>query len=368
MRMTGADAILRSLEAEGVEVAFGLPGGAILPTYDAFARGTTSCVTCSRATSRAPATWPRATRARPGESASRSPPPAPAPRTSSRRSPTPGWTRPARLHHGAGATAPDRHRRVPGVRHHRHHDPDRQALVARAGRRRVPQVLKAAFHVARTGRCGPVLVDVPRDVQEAELDFEYPDEVDLPGWKPPKRGHPRRSSSPRRRSPRREADALRGRRRAQRRRLRRAARAGRDRPAAGRHDADGEERLPRDARAALRLAGHARPEVVEPGHQQLRRARRRRRALRRPRHRQARRLRARRDRDPPRHRLGRDRKAAAGRHSRRRPAEAGPRRPRRERPPAPGGRSGARRTEPGCSSSPTGARSSRCATARTATR
>src|SRR2546430_2211038 len=40
MRMNGADAILRSLEAEGVDVVFGLPGGAILPLYDAFARGT----------------------------------------------------------------------------------------------------------------------------------------------------------------------------------------------------------------------------------------------------------------------------------------------------------------------------------------
>ena len=40
MRTTGADAILRSLEAEGVEVMFGIPGGAILPTYDAIARGT----------------------------------------------------------------------------------------------------------------------------------------------------------------------------------------------------------------------------------------------------------------------------------------------------------------------------------------
>jgi acetolactate synthase-1/2/3 large subunit len=48
----------------------------------------------------------------------------------------------------------------------------------------LPQAIKSAFHVARTGRCGPVLVDVPRDVQEAELDFEYPDEVDLPGWRP----------------------------------------------------------------------------------------------------------------------------------------------------------------------------------------
>ena len=41
MRMTGGDAILRCLEAEGVEVMFGIPGGAIMPTYDAMARGTT---------------------------------------------------------------------------------------------------------------------------------------------------------------------------------------------------------------------------------------------------------------------------------------------------------------------------------------
>ena len=40
-RMLGSDAILRSLEAEGVDVMFGIPGGAILPTYDAIARGTT---------------------------------------------------------------------------------------------------------------------------------------------------------------------------------------------------------------------------------------------------------------------------------------------------------------------------------------
>ena len=39
--MNGADALLRSLEAEGVDTVFGIPGGAILPTYDALARGTT---------------------------------------------------------------------------------------------------------------------------------------------------------------------------------------------------------------------------------------------------------------------------------------------------------------------------------------
>ena len=41
MQMNGADALLRSLEAEGVDTVFGIPGGAILPTYDALARGTT---------------------------------------------------------------------------------------------------------------------------------------------------------------------------------------------------------------------------------------------------------------------------------------------------------------------------------------
>ena len=40
-KMLGSDAILRSLEAEGVDVMFGIPGGAILPTYDSIALGTT---------------------------------------------------------------------------------------------------------------------------------------------------------------------------------------------------------------------------------------------------------------------------------------------------------------------------------------
>jgi acetolactate synthase-1/2/3 large subunit len=55
----------------------------------------------------------------------------------------------------------------------------------------VPRVFKEAFHVARTGRPGPVLVDFPRDVQTAELDFEYPEKVDLPGYRPVHSGHPK---------------------------------------------------------------------------------------------------------------------------------------------------------------------------------
>jgi acetolactate synthase-1/2/3 large subunit len=55
----------------------------------------------------------------------------------------------------------------------------------------IPLVMKDAFHIARTGRPGPVLVDVPRDVQAAKLDFRYPEKVDLPSYRPTRSGHPR---------------------------------------------------------------------------------------------------------------------------------------------------------------------------------
>jgi len=53
----------------------------------------------------------------------------------------------------------------------------------------LPEVMKEAFHIARTGRPGPVLIDIAKDAQTAEVDFEYPEEVDLPGYKPTIRGH-----------------------------------------------------------------------------------------------------------------------------------------------------------------------------------
>ena len=46
----------------------------------------------------------------------------------------------------------------------------------------LPRVLKEAFYIASTGRPGPVLVDIAKDVFEKELDFEYPDSVHLRGY------------------------------------------------------------------------------------------------------------------------------------------------------------------------------------------
>ncbi len=135
MKMNGADAILRSLEAEGVEVMFGLPGGAILPLYDASTP--LVCIT--------------------------------------------GQVRSFLIGTDAFQECDITGITIPIVKH--------SWLVQDV--EELPHVIKAAFHVASTGRCGPVLVDVPRDVQEAEFEFSYPAEVTLPGWKPPRRGNAR---------------------------------------------------------------------------------------------------------------------------------------------------------------------------------
>ncbi len=53
----------------------------------------------------------------------------------------------------------------------------------------IPRILKEAFHIAKTGRPGPVLIDIPKDVQESLIDFEYPSKVDLKGYRPTYKGH-----------------------------------------------------------------------------------------------------------------------------------------------------------------------------------
>ena len=191
MKMTGADAILRSLEAEGVDVAFGLPGGAILPTYDAFAKGSTVRHVLARHEQGAGHMAEGYARAsgRVGVAIATSGPGATnlvTPIADAWMDSTPlvcitGQVRSHLIGTDAFQECDITGITIPIVKH--------SWLVGDV--REIPEVIKAAFHVARTGRCGPVLVDIPRDVQEAEIDFAYPDHVDLPGWRPPHRVHRR---------------------------------------------------------------------------------------------------------------------------------------------------------------------------------
>jgi acetolactate synthase I/II/III large subunit len=187
----GADAVLRSLEAEGVEVVFGLPGGAILPIYDALARETSLRHVLARHEQGAGHMAEGYARAsgRVGVAFATSGPGATnlvTPIADAWMDSTPlvcvtGQVRSFLIGTDAFQECDIVGVTTPIVKHSwLVQDPEE-----------IPHVMKAAFHVARTGRCGPVLVDIPRDVQEAAVDFRYPDQVDLPGWRPPTRGHAR---------------------------------------------------------------------------------------------------------------------------------------------------------------------------------
>ena len=188
--MLGSDAILRSLEAEGVEVAFGIPGGAILPTYDAFARGSTVRHVLTRHEQGAGHMAEGYARAsgKPGVAIATSGPGVTnlvTPIADAWMDSTPlvcitGQVRSSLIGTDAFQETDATGITLPIVKH--------SWLVQDV--EELPHVLRAAFHVARTGRPGPVLVDIAKDVQETEFDFEYPDSVELPGWRPPEKVHP----------------------------------------------------------------------------------------------------------------------------------------------------------------------------------
>ncbi len=54
----------------------------------------------------------------------------------------------------------------------------------------LPRILKEAFYIARSGRPGPVLVDLPKDIQDAKAPFEYPETIDIVSYRPVVKGHP----------------------------------------------------------------------------------------------------------------------------------------------------------------------------------
>ena len=123
----------------------------------------------------------------------------------------------------------------------------------------IPRTVAEAFHIASTGRPGPVLVDVAKDAMQAQTTFRWPTELHLPGYRPVTRPHAKQVREAARLilESRRPVLYVGGgviRARASQG----AARAGRADRHPGRDDADGARRVPRQPPAAPRHARHAR--------------------------------------------------------------------------------------------------------------
>ena len=315
-QITGAQSLVRSLESAGVEVVFGIPGGAILPALRPVVRLAASG-TSSSATSRAPATRPRATRWPPAGSVSAWPPPAPARPTSSRpiadayMDSVPmvaitGQVPSAAIGTDAFQEADIRGITMPITKHN--------YLVTDPAD--IPRTIAEAFHIASTGRPGPGPRRRLQGRAAGDDDLRLADvgrPAGLPAGDPPAQQAGPRGGPPDRRG--QAPGAVRRRRRHQGPGVGGAARAGRAHRHPGRHHADGARRVPGQPPAAPGHARHARH--GRRGHRAAedRPAHRPRCPLRRPGHRQARHLRPGRRRHPRRHRPGRDRQEPHGRRA-----------------------------------------------------
>ncbi|MFM9125187.1 MAG: thiamine pyrophosphate-binding protein, partial [Actinomycetota bacterium] len=182
-RMNGAEAIIRSLEAEGVDICWGIPGGAILPLYDAFMACEHTVqhvlVRHEQGAGHMAQGYARAT-GKVGVCIATSGPGATnlvTPIADAFLDSTPlvaitGQVPTHLIGTDAFQEADITGIVMPIVKH--------SFLVQTV--EDIPKAMKAAFHIARSGRPGPVLVDIPKDLQLTEFDFAWPDEIDLPGY------------------------------------------------------------------------------------------------------------------------------------------------------------------------------------------
>ncbi|MGQ9887377.1 MAG: biosynthetic-type acetolactate synthase large subunit [Aggregatilineales bacterium] len=188
MLLSGAEIIMECLLREGVEVMFGYPGGAILPTYDAMTKYPQIhhvLVRHEQGAAHMADGYARAT-GRVGVAIATSGPGATNLITgiaTAMMDSSPIVCITGQVPRGAIGTDAFQETDVTGVslpvtKHN--------YLVADVNE--LAYTIREAFHIARTGRPGPVLIDVPKDVQIEKTEFIYPEgEIVLPGYRPPAR-------------------------------------------------------------------------------------------------------------------------------------------------------------------------------------
>jgi acetolactate synthase-1/2/3 large subunit len=190
MKLTGAQALIKSLEMEGVEVMFGLPGGAILPVYDPLIDSSIRhiLVRHEQGAGHMASGYAHAT-GRPGVAMVTSGPAATnivTPLCDAYMDSVPFVCITGQVPYRVIGTDAFQEADTVGItmpvtKHN--------WLVTDA--RDIPRIVREAFHVATTGRPGPVLIDFPKDIANASMEWYWPDKVDLPGYKPNVKGHPR---------------------------------------------------------------------------------------------------------------------------------------------------------------------------------
>ena len=237
---------------------------------------------------------------------------------------------PAGLHHRPGADLADRLRRLPGMRHGRHHAALHQAQLAGEGRQRPgPRSSTRPSTSPRPAVPGPVVVDIPKDVQFATGTYAPPQTAPRTSYQPKVQGDlDKIKAAVELMATRQAADHLYRRRRHQFRPGGQpsAARTGRPDRLPDHLDADGARRLSGLGQELARHARHARHLRSQHGDARLRRHDLHRRALRRPHHRPAQCVLAEFEEDPHRHRSVVDQQERARRradHRRCRPRAGG---------------------------------------------
>jgi acetolactate synthase I/II/III large subunit len=183
MELTGAQALIKSLEMVGTEVIFGLPGGCILPAYDPLLESPIRhiLVRHEQGAGHMAEGYAHVT-GRPGVALVTSGPAATnlvTPLCDAYMDSIPMVAITGQVPTGAIGTDAFQECDTVGITRSvtKHNE-----LVMRA--QDLPRIVAEAFHIATTGRPGPVLIDVPKDVLMNTMEWYWPDTVDLAGYRP----------------------------------------------------------------------------------------------------------------------------------------------------------------------------------------
>src|SRR5688572_26046026 len=194
-QLNGGQALIRSLELEGVEVMFGLPGGAILPVYDPIIDSPIRhiLVRHEQGAGHMAEGYAHVT-GRPGVAMVTSGPGATnivTPLCDAFMDSIPMVVIAGQVPTAAIGSDAFQECDTTGITQSvtKHN-----FLVTEAAD--IPRTIREAFHIATTGRPGPVLVDIPKDIVDPQhpnsaMEWYWPDELDLPGYNPTTKGHPK---------------------------------------------------------------------------------------------------------------------------------------------------------------------------------